>query len=107
MTSLVLFPHLHGRLPSRLRDPIPKHGDGFLVDRVPIHLLPQDPFDTLEQFDVVLRDQGDGFTRSTCSGGTTDSMDVFLGMSGDIVVDDQVDEGNIETSARSKNEGYH
>lgn len=105
MTSLVLFPHLHRRLPCRLRDPISKHRDRFLVYRVSVHLLPQDPFDTLKQLDIVLGDQGDGFTRSTCSGSTTDSMDVFLGMSGDIVVDDQVDQGDIETSAGQDDDG--
>ena len=105
MPTLALFPHLHRGFPGGLGDPLSEHGHGFLVHGVPVHLFAQDPLDPLEQLDVVLRDERDGFPRSTGTGRSTDPMDVLFRVRGDVVVDDQVDERDIETSTTEKKGG--
>lgn len=100
MPALALLPHLHGSLPRRLRDSLPEYSHRLLVHRVPVHLLAQDTLDTLEQLDIVLRDERDGLSRSTRTGRSSDSMNVFLRMRGDVVIDDQVDQRDIQTSRR-------
>jgi hypothetical protein len=56
----------------------------------------------LDEFDVVLGDDGDRLSGTTSSGGSTNSVDVVFGVGRDGVVDDDVDKGNIETTVKSR-----
>lgn len=55
-------------------------------------------FDTLKNLNVVLRDESDGFTGTTCTGSTTDTVDVVFRICRHVVVDDEIDERNVKTT---------
>ena len=58
----------------------------------------------LIKFNIILRDKCDGFARLACSCSSADSMNVCLGVGGDVIVDDDVDMRDVKT-ARSNISG--
>jgi hypothetical protein len=60
-------------------------------------------FDALEQLDVVLADERDRGAGAAGPSRSPDPMDVVLGVGRDVEVDDAVDAGNVQTSARHIN----
>jgi hypothetical protein len=53
---------------------------------------------SLVQFDVVLRDEGDGFAGLAGSGCSTDAVNVGFRVCRYVVIDDDVDVGNVQTA---------
>ena len=89
---------LRRRQPCRFIHAIAQERDFLLVNRPQLHLLPDDLLDAQHKLDVVLRNERDrlaGAPRTRC---TPDAVDVVFGVCGDVVVDDDVNRGDIETS---------
>jgi hypothetical protein len=94
--------HLHRCGSRSLGDSRGKHGQGLLIHVKGVHLFADDALDSLEDFDVILSDQGNGLSGSPGSSSSTDSMNVILGMCRHIVVYNEIDSGDIETSAKTR-----
>lgn len=90
--------HLHSRRTGSLGHSRSKHCQCLFIHIKGIHLLSDYALDSLQDFDVVLGDKRDGLSGSTGSSSSTDSMDIVFGMCRHVVVDHEIDSGNIETS---------
>src|ERR1700722_15247162 len=66
--------------PPCLTDTLLKERNLFIVCRPEFHLLPNNAFHALHQFDVILCDKSDGFSRASGLSSPSDSMDVILGV---------------------------
>ena len=53
-------------------------------------------FDTLEELDIVLGHEGDRLATAPSTCGTTDSVNIVLRVGRQVIVDDEVDRGDIE-----------
>lgn len=73
--------------------------DFLLFGRVLDELLAQGSLYALVEFDIVLRNHANGHTGFTSSGSTADSVNICLGILGQIVVEDDVDLGDIQTTS--------
>jgi hypothetical protein len=65
-------------------------------------LLAEEMFDSLVEFNVVLSHHRDGFSRATCARCSTDAMNVVLAVCWDVVVQHNVDVGDVQTSEKGK-----
>ena len=94
--SLVL--ELIRRSPTRLVHPLAQQRDLLFVRRPLLHALPCNRLYTLYKLDVVLRYKRDRLPGTACTSRTANSMDVVFGMCRHVVVDHDVDMGDIQTS---------
>mmetsp|Transcript_18611 Transcript_18611/g.57219 ORF Transcript_18611/g.57219 Transcript_18611/m.57219 type:complete len:249 (-) Transcript_18611:1117-1863(-) len=72
--------------------------NGVLVDGVGRELGADEVFEALVELDVVLGHEGDGAALLAGASGAADAMDVFFAVRGDVVIQDEVDRGNVEAA---------
>ena len=94
-----LLLHLLNCYPACFVYPLSQQRDLFRIRRPQLHLLPSKClFNALNELHVVLRDKRYRLPGASGTGGTADAMDVVLGVCRNIVVDDDVDVGNIQAA---------
>ena len=76
-----------------------QHHDLIVLGLVERHLLADEVLDALEELDIVLCDERDGASGAAGARRSTHAVNVVLGVSGYVEVDDHVDVGNVEAAA--------
>ena len=75
-----------------------QHAHRLRIHRELVHLLSDHTLDPLDKLDIVLRHDGDRLSCSSSTRRSSDSMDVVLRVGRDVVVDDDIDEWDVESS---------
>ncbi|KAJ6445392.1 DNA-directed RNA polymerases I, II, and III subunit RPABC4 [Purpureocillium lavendulum] len=90
--------HLYPGVPLCFLDAALERHDLFLLCRIRIELLTHGCLYPLVQLQIILRDETQGDTGLAGTGGTTDTVNVRLGVGGQIVIEHHVHLGDIETT---------
>ena len=99
LLALTTVLHLLNRHPASLGDTLSQQGDLLRIRRPQLHLFaPQCPFDALDKLDIVLRDERYGLPGASGTGSTADAVDVVLRVCRYIVVDNDINVRNIQTT---------
>jgi hypothetical protein len=87
----------------RLADPFVQNHDLLFDGLEEGQLLSDKVLDSLVQLDVVLGNERDGLAGAARAGSSPNAVDVVFAVRRDVVVDDDVNVRNVQTSARGLN----